>query len=341
MGYYLFLPAILFRVATCYGLYFVIQHNSIRRPARWAFGATIAVLLVQAAANCWYVSASQISYSRAYTAAIREYVTLSHDGDSLIFESFPFYAEQVTGSDQIMRTVFHENRRVNGIGELVNPALITRAMRELLSVSDADLRANQNNWPKKNDYVIAFTGNMLGHWQIRGVSPFYSDGSDLQKDGGYDMDTLAEARQYFPAAYISVWTHWPDFRPTYAGYKIYRVVSGPRFTWLGKYPDGWIGKRAELTTFPQFVSRMSINVSTSKYNPDNIMTVFKDGVVVDRRLLLEGKEQTIELEAGHGDKPTVFAFEVTKTFTPTRLHLNNDARDLGVLIRFEPMGPTP
>jgi hypothetical protein len=212
-------------------------------------------------------------------------------------------------------------------------------MRELLSVSDSDLQANEKNWPKKADYVVAFTGNLLGTWQIRGVSPFYSDGSDLQKDGGYEMNLISETRRYFPALFFNVWTRRPDFQQTYAGYKLYRVVDGPKFRWLGKYPDGWIGKSARLTIYPAYIDRVLVTVATSKYNPQNGITVLEHGAVRGRASLSEGQEHTIELTAQRGSEPTVFEFDVARTFVPKKLHINDDARELGVMVRLQPFAP--
>jgi len=339
MGYYLFLPAILFRFVAGYGLYVAIQWKLLERRGRVMCFVCMGLMLVHATAYLWYVGASQVSYSRMYTAALQEYVKLSHEGDSLILESYPFYAEQVGATDQLLETVFHEKRRSYGIGELVNPAMITRAMRELQAVSDADLQANEKNSPGKDDYVMAFTGNLLATWQIRGVAPFYSGGSDLQRDGGYEMKVVGEARQCYPGVFINVWTHWPDIRELCAGYEIYRVVSGPRFTWLGKYPDGWMGKRARLTIYPAYVASVLVHVSTSRYNPMNAIRVFEDGVAVDKAMLFEGREQTFQLKASASGRPTTFEFEVERTFVPKKIHLNDDSRELGALVRLEPFAP--
>ena len=341
MAYYLFIPAIFFRFAAGYGFYTIIRWRLFGIRARTIWSVAAAGALAYAATYMWYTGAAQVLYSRMYTEALTSYVSLSHEDDSLIIESYPFYAEQVTGSAQVLQTAFHASRRVSGIADLVNPAVITRAMRELLSVSDADLQANETNWPKRDDYVIAFTGSELGSWQVRGVSPFYSDGSDLQRDGGYDMQLLSQDNTYYPAPFMNVWTHRPDLRRVNVGYEIYKVLDGPRFTWLGKYPDGWMGKRARVTLYPAYVSKAYLHISTSKYNPDNSVTVSEDGVVVDTEPLREGSERTIELRAAASGKPTVFEFSVARTFFPKALRLNDDTRELGALVRLEPFAPEP
>jgi hypothetical protein len=209
-------------------------------------------------------------------------------------------------------------------------------MRKLISISDAELANNEKNWPKKDDYVIAMTGNELATWQVRGVGPFYSEGSFLQKDGSYDMQEVAGERLYFPSVFINVWTNGLDFRQTYVGYELYRVIAGPRFTWLGRYPDGWVGRRARLTLYPEYVASALVHVATSRYNPNNSVSVFQDDVLIDKAPLSEGKEHTFKLRPVSKDVPTVFRFEVERTFVPQKLHLNKDKRELGAIVRFEP-----
>ncbi|MBV9503933.1 MAG: hypothetical protein JO323_02900 [Acidobacteriia bacterium] len=340
MAYYLFIPSLLFRFAAAYGLFYVIEWRLVRKWRWMLLGGTGAALLAYSVVYLWYSAGSQVAYSRMYTEALRQYVSMSGPNDSLFFESYPFYAEQVGATAWILKLAFHAFRHIQGMGDLVNPALITSDMRSLLSVSDAYLKANEKNWPKKGDYVMVVTGRDLGSWQVRGVSPFYSDGSDLQRDGEYDMELVRANGLYFPAFFVNVWTHKPSIQPLYNGYQIYRVRSGPRFTWLGEFPDGWIGRQARLTLYPEFVSKVVVYISTSKYDPVNSVTVSERGRLVRKEILREGIEQAIELKAGTGREPTVFQFEVASTFSPKRLHMNDDIRELGARIRLEPFGPS-
>jgi len=338
MAYYLFVPALLCRFVAGFGFYHLVQWHLIGRRGFVISSVVATALLGYAAVYVWYTGASQVAYSQMYSRALRAYASFSHQGDSLVIESYPFYAEQAGGTSQVLETAFHASRRLYGIGDLVNPALVTREMRELLSVTDEDLAANEKNWPKKDDYVIAFTGSELGRWQIRGISPYYSDGSDLQRDGGYDMDLVNEDSVYFPALFPNVWTHRPNLKSVYSGYKIYRVREGPRFTWLGRYPDGWMGRRARLTLYPYYVTRALVHISTSTYNPVNPVTVLEGGRLIKSETLREGEERTFELTPRAGDQPTVFEIRVTNTFIPDKLGLNEDIRELGALIRLEPFG---
>ncbi len=337
MGYYLFLPSIIFRFGTGYGIYSVISSRALHKKVRRTGSLSMTALLLHAAVYLWYVGSSQVEYSKIYTEALVKYLSVSHNADSLIFEAYPFYAEQVGNTIDLFRAVFHQERRVYGIADLINPAVVTREMRGLRSVSDADLRRNQSNWPQKDDYVMAVTGDKLATWQIRGVAPWYSDGSDLQKDGAYDMRMIAEERQYAPELFFNIWTHWWSAKRTYIGYQLYKVISGPRFTWFGKYPDGWLGRRAELTLYPPAVGHARIYFATSKYNPQNRVSVFKDKQALNSVPLIEGKEEVIDLLCD--DHPTTFRFEIERIFVPKTLRLNKDSRELGVRVRVEPFAP--
>jgi hypothetical protein len=168
------------------------------------------------------------------------------------------------------------------------------------------------------------------------VAPWFSDGSDLRRDGGYDMELLTEQRIYFPAAFLNVWTLHPDAREVYLGYQLYRVAGDPRFTWVGKYPDGWMGKTARLTMYPAQVTHAEVYISTSKYNPENRVSAYRDDVLIGRSELTPGKEWTLPLDASAKDRPTTFRFEVERTFVPRNFRLSrSDIRQLGARIRLE------
>ena len=338
MTYYPFLPAMLFRFVLGYGFY-VARRERFWRTRVWAgvMGATL-LLFLYAAVDLYYSGVAQVGYSRLYTHAIRDYSSVRPNAP-LTIESYPFYAEQVVNTQRLLGLVFHQDRQVKGISDLVDPGVVTKEMRQLLRVSDADLSQNEANWPKKGDYVLAFTGDLLANWQIRGVAPWFSDGSDLRRDGGYDMELLREQRIYFPAVFLNVWTLRPQARDIYLGYQLYRVAEGPRFTWLGKYPDGWMGKTARLTMYPDHVTRAEVYVSTSLYNPQNSVSVYRDEVLIGRSDLSPGREWALPLIAAAKERPTTFRFEIARTFIPRNIHLSRtDMRQLGARIRIESLG---
>jgi hypothetical protein len=236
--------------------------------------------------------------------------------------------------------VFDEYRRLYGIADILDPSVVTPEIKQLLSLSDAAVASNEKNLPKKDDYVLAMTGNELATWHVRGVTPYYSDGSFMNKDGAYRMQELAEATAYFPSVFLNLWTYKLDVRHVYAGYKLYRVIEGPRFTWMGRFPDGWIGKRGRLILYPRYTENALVHVSTSRYTPENSVSVYQDDVFLEKVPLTEGHEHTFKLQATGKDAPTVFRFEIERTFVPKELRLNMDKRELGAFVRLEPFAPT-
>jgi len=339
MAYYLFVPSIIFRFCLGYAMYTIWRERYWTARPWVAVTLGSALLLLYAAVYLFYTGAAQVGYSQVYDAALRSYLAASHQNDRLILESYPFYAEQVANSEELLSAVFHAGRNVTGIADIVNPAVVTNEMRELRLVTDADLRKNEGNWPKKGEYVLDFTGDLLANWQVRGVAPWFSDGSDLRRDGGYDMTVVAHERLYFPALFRNVWTGWPNFAEVSVGYELYRVTEGPRFTWLGRYPDGWMGHSARLTIYPEYVTRAKVYVSTSQYNPQNSVSVYRDDVLLGRSDLSPGKEWLLPLSAAAKDRPTIFRFEVARTFVPRNIHVyEGDTRQLGARIRIESLG---
>ena len=336
MGYYLMIPAIVFRFVVCYALYIVAQRSLIRSTAARVCGYALASLIVYAGAYMWYVATTQLSASRVYTMALQKFIGLTHEGDRLVMESYPFFAEHVTGTEQLIKIAFGTKRPITGIADLVNPAVITKDLMDLREVAEADLRANEANFPRQGDYVFAITANKLATWQVRGVAPFYSTGSELHADGAYVMREVAEDQIHYAGPFVNIWTGWPDFRDTYMGYKLYQVTAGPRFTWLGRYPDGWIQKQARLTLYPEYVSRALVHVGTSKYTPSNAIHVFEGDTLVASAMLSDGREHTFSLVCKAA--VTKYRFEVERAFVPKTVGMNNDARELGAFVRLEPFG---
>lgn len=336
MPYYLFLPAILFRFAVGYGLQVVWSLGLLSRRMLVSLCGALVLSLIHAAFYLWYAAACQVSYSQIFTSALDEFVKRSPSGASLTFESYPFFAEQLETTRVLLNRNYHSHHPVYGIADLVDPAVITPAMRQLFSLTDADLANNEQNLPKKGDYVLAITGNELATWQVRGVAPYYGEGSFLLKDGAYEMREVSSQVVTFQSLFFHIWTNRIAFLPLSVGYKLYTVTSGPRFTWIGRYPDGWIGKRARLIVFPEYVERALIHVSAPRQNSGSRLMLFQDDRMVKQTMLVEGGEQTIDLDLGWRSRPTVFRLEVDRTFVPKKLGLNEDKRELGALVRLEP-----
>jgi hypothetical protein len=340
MGYYPLVPAIIFRLVAAYVFHRILRYRLVGRVAAAVSGAVLVMLLLWASAYIWYIGSSQVVAYRVYDDALRRYISVSRPGDQLTFESYPFFAEQVKGTEQVLETIFHEDRHVFGVADLIDPAAIKPEILELLHLTEADLRANEKHSPKKGEYVMTISGNKLATWQARSVAPTYGDGSYLYRDGSYDMQLIAEDRVYSSGVFLNIWTLRPQMMSTYLGYELYKIVDGPRFTWRGRYPDTWMGRTASLTLYPEYVNRALLHLSTSKYNPQNAVSILKDGELIERLALKEGEERTVTLTC-QNSAPAVFRFEVERTFVPKEVHMNRDTRELGVIVRLEPFAPGP
>lgn len=335
MAYYLYVPAIIFRFVAAYAIFLAWKAGMAKsRRFRVGLATALALIFLHTGAYLWYAGSSQVLLSKAYTDALQQYVRMApHDG-ALVFESYPYYSEQVRNTQQLLNVVYHADRRLHGIGDVLDPAVVTPQVRELLGITDADLAANAKRPPRKGDYVIAVVGDELATWQVRGVGPFYSEGSTLRRNGAYELEEVASRRIYFPSLFINVWNLRPDARQAYVGYELYRVIDGPRFTWFGRYPDGWIGKEARLTLYPQHVSTALLHVSTPRVLAANEVKLFQDERLIETVSLSADQEHTFRLAPGPA--PTEFRVEVARTFVPNDLRITRDNRRLGVLTRLEP-----
>ena len=338
MGYYMLLPSIAFKFCALYGLVLAIEGRLLGPRAVRSLVGGLALCVAYAGIHSFYVASSQITYSRLYTEAISRYMAVSKPTNRLIFESFPFYSEQVNNTRELINVISGETRLVSGIADLLNPAVTAPKILKLLDISQAQLDNNELSLPDKDDYLLLMTGNKLATWFVRGVTPYFSDDSILRKDDAYEMIPVAEGRMFTPTAFLNVWTDRLYFGPTYFGYKLYRITSDrPRLIWRGRYPDGWVGKSASIRLFPEFGSRARVTVSTPEFNSPNRVVVSRDGVLVADLPLVGGKEVVFEVANNAQENPSHLRFSVERTVVPKALKLNKDTRELGVLVRVEPL----
>lgn len=336
IGYYMLLPSIIFKFCAIYGVVFWLGNGMLSTRRFRAVISGAMVCAAYAAIHWYYVAESQITYSRMYTEAISKYVAVSNPKNSLVFESFPFYSEQVNNTREVIDLMYGQSRLVGGIADLLNPAVTTPTMRKLLDISQKQLDNNESALPRKDDYLLVMTGNKLATWFVRGVTPHYSDESILRRDDAYEMIPVAENRVFMPSAFLDIWADKLYFGPTYFGYKLYRVTSErPKLVWRGRYPDGWIGSGATLRLFAEFGKKAVVTVSTPEFNSPNRVTVRRGGVVMQDLRLVAGKAVTFEVDVAEGDNPTSLRFSVARTVVPKDLKLNNDTREIGILLQVE------
>jgi hypothetical protein len=334
MSYYMLLPSVIFRMTTVYGLYFFFN-TSRKKLTSTAIGLVLGVSLVYSGAYLYYIVGSQISYSRLYTQAVRVYAQHSQGRSALVMENYPFYAEQVTGTHLIMRFAFNQWFRIGGVSDLLDGGAGSSDIQRLLGISEARMDANIGSLPKKNDFILVFTGRKLATWFLRGVTPFIYEESALTRLGTFDVEEVAANSIAMPAAYFNIWTGKPEIGLTRLGFRLYKVVSdGHKFFWRHRYADGWVGAKATLLIGATFGSRPILKLSSPNFVMPNRVTITKDGEPYKIIEITTTDEITLKLDESSA-KPASYEFTVEKTVAPVDIGLNADTRQLGLLIGLE------
>ncbi|MBW8457611.1 MAG: hypothetical protein K0M58_04090 [Thiobacillus sp.] len=337
MAYYMLLPAIVFKLCAIYGLYITGKYGLVKKMWRNVMYGFIALSTLYAAFYTYYIASSQIAYSRIYTDAMYQsdhYMHLPGEKHFLIMESYPFYAEQT--SLQLDTGTGWRTEGAKGIADVLDPDVTSnKELLELLHVTQAQIDENVNNLPKRGDYLLVITGSKLATWFSRGVTPYYTKDSILKTQGMYNMELLAERSIETPALYIHVWTHNLAAEKTYIGYKLYRVLEDePKFLWRGRYPDGWIGRRASLKVNNSYDRRVVIKLSAPSFALPNKVTISKDGNLFKVLELTDTSEKVLTL-SDIPQESTSFQFEVQRAIVPKNIKLNKDARELGLRITLD------
>ncbi|WP_394789269.1 hypothetical protein [Rhodoferax sp.] len=333
MSYYMLLPSIIFKLGAFYGLYLLAHHG----PARFWLVTIIKVMMTSVIAcsafAVYYIGASQIAYSRVYTDALVEYQKISGGKVPLVIESYPFYSEQVGGTEGLLKNQLGGfTSRLTGIAEVLDPAVATPEMLDLLQVTPSQMEANVNNMPRKGEYLLVFTGNKLATWFLRGVTPYYSEDSMLKLEHVYDMELVAEKSIQLPAVFLHEWTKKLDFGLSYVGFKLYRVLTDkPRFLWRGRYPDGWVGFKSSLKIDRTFGKPVMLKLSAPDFTLPNRVSITKDGVLLKVLEFNDPNQVTVDLGPPPADS-TQLSFEVERAIAPKDIRLNKDSRKLGLLI---------
>jgi hypothetical protein len=336
MGYYMLLAAIVFKFCAIWGYFAVLAGPGRVRRGKIAAWAVAAFCAIFGALHAYYVATSQIDYSKTYTEALFKYLEVSRPGERLIIESYPFYAEQITNTGQVLSLVSGGERAVRGIASILDPSVATPALLKLLSVTQEQLDRDEESLPRKDDYLLVMTGNKLAMWSIRGVAPHFSDDSILAKDDAYEMVPVAQGKQFSWGAYVNVWTYRLNVGQTYIGYKLYKVTTErPKLFWRNRFPDGWVGKQATLRLYPEFGKTALLTVSTPDFNSPNRIVITRNDLRMAEMVLEAGQEKSIELEVDSIGGPTRIVLDVERTTVPKDRKINKDKRALGVLVRLE------
>lgn len=327
MPYYMLLPAIIFNLCMFYGLTKIsLEKYNLNIILKLFLTLSLTWSLLQT----YYISSSQIDYSRLYAKAIDYYKTHSKPGQKLIIESYPFYAQQVGATITLLDVKSPRYGDVFGIADLLDPAVYNPELGKLLGVTKKDLADNFKNLPKKDDFLLVFTGEKLATWFLRGVTPYYTPDSILHKEDMYDM-TLVDNHEFSKSAIFQhVWFNKLNFANTKLGYKIYRIDSNSyKYFWRNRYPDGWSTKDSELLLSSDYKKPVAIRLSAPSYNLPNKVTIYKNHNRLTTVDLTDSSEKTLLLDS----MPTNFEsyqFSVERTVSPLELKINKDKREIGV-----------
>ncbi|MBL0422265.1 hypothetical protein JI739_18095 [Ramlibacter sp. AW1] len=337
MTYYLLLPSVAFKVCAIYALVQIRRTYGSGLAYRTAVLFTVA-MLVYSAAQIYYVTASQIAYSRIYTAALHKVATLPGiDRSRLILDTYPFFAEQIGGTSRLLKTQLGVPLEVRGIGELTDPAVLNKDVMDILGIDPAAVDSNTRSLPNSGDYVLSFTGRLMGLWFLRGVAPFYNDSSLLQAQGWYDMDVVAESEIRFPAWFPHVWHHRPAVEHSSVGYKLYKVKDDkPRFFWKGRFPDGWIGPAASLVVSDRFAAPLSVKFSVPAHTLPVTLAISRNDEPFKTIEVGTPDELVINLAAADSVGDTEWKFNVSRSFVPKEMNINRDKRRLAARIALSP-----
>ena len=350
MGYYMLMPSILFKACFLYGTYAAGIWDKSRRLARQAVVALIGVGVAYAAVYCFYIISSQVAFSRVYTAALSRVLQMPGHDKTLIIESYPYFAEQVDATQVLFRYLTErrgdgQHVEVRGIMDTLDPYVTdldrpgNAEMMRMLGVTKEKLAENFGNLPRKNDFLVTFTGGELATWFLRGVAPYYNDESQLRRQGAYDMHLIADKRETIPGVYLNLWSGRLVCERRWLGYKLYQVTSDqPKFLWRGRYPDGWTEGVSSITVNPSYDRAVVIKFSAPKERLPLKMTIKRDGTFFKEVDISSTDEQTLTL-ADKVNRPVTFEFSLDHTARPEMLAASQDARPTGILLRLDSMPP--
>ncbi len=331
MAYYMLLPSCVFRAAVVYGC---VQVGA-RSDARWlkrAVDAVVVVTAVYGMAYAWYMMGSQIGYSRIYTQVLEQACERVPRDGRLYLESYPFYSEQAGGTKMWLEALDRPDIDVRGIADYLDPAVPTPQICKLLHVTEEALASNRQRMPVRGDYVVAFTGNKLATWMLRGVTPYACQQSLLAgHQGDFDLELVAEDTIVQNAVYPHVWTGQPTAGPTEIGFKMYRVLTEkPRFLWFDRYPDGWVGSKASIVINSPVPTRAMIRISAPPFTLPNRVRITCDGGLTNDVPLVDTNEVLLPINCACPGGTSTIVLRVDREAAPRDLRINKDTRRLGI-----------
>ncbi|MEW6696502.1 MAG: hypothetical protein ACOY35_06815 [Bacillota bacterium] len=336
MGYYYLVPSIIFNMVLGITLISYLKGTKTRRSkAVLAIILSIVVFLkIYSLSYFHYISTTQRSQDQIFMEVVNLYSTLGKPGERLLVENWEFYTEQVKSSNIFINNLYGKtDLKVEGIRDLLESREIPKDILNLYGVQD--IPQNIKRWPQKRDLVLVLTGEKPAHWNLRGIAPVKSEDSVLQKLG-YELELLSSKEISNKGLFYDISLKKITFKDTYLGYKLYRVdKSVPSVVWQGRYSDGWVGKTAKLIINPRQYKNIHLETYTALPDKTTKLQVYCAGQLVKEIEEITNQKTLFEVnipEERQKDDAVELIFLVSDVFVPKDLGLNDDTRELGLLL---------
>lgn len=343
LGYYLLVPASLFSIAIVTTLY---SPGLCSGSKRIIYVSIVLILLtrVYSLPYFWYIANSQKAQDRIYTEAIGYYLQWAKPGERLLVEQWPFFVEPVFQSNILVKMIHgKEQLQIEGIQDIVSNIFIspdTLKLYGLTKIPDKSTRM-----PRKNDYILNFTGDRQSPWILRGSSPFLNEKESTCIAQGMQLEKIIEKEVSWKGLQLWYSSVLPKFKQYSAGYKLYKVKDPATvILWEGKWSDNWISNIAKCSFWVQKEKEKFFftGVVTEHTIPSSLYLVQDNNNIIKRIILDKSGPFSFILEFSSAKKGEHVVLDLVtgKTFNPKTLGINNDERNLSIQIAIQRISDT-
>ena len=340
LGYYLLIPSSFFSIALAISLWSVRGTSISGKIAYVAVLFLVLLTRLYSIPYSYYVARAQRAQDRIYTEAVERYMQIAKPGEWLLVEEWPFFVEPVVQSNVLVHEIFGKRQlQVEGVQDILSNMIIPEDVLRLNNFSR--ILDGTSRSPKKNDYILTFTGDRQSSWMLRGVSPFLNESGSIYRKRGLKLEDVASDTAAWKGISYDLPSLWglpsfgiPRIRTFSAGYSLYRIKDPvPFVTVKGEtWPDGWMGRHllVQATGGPVAV------VFSSKWRPPS---------APDAELIVSGLERPYSFSGPGGGQPVTLcvprghtvSIEASRVFVPKLLHVNDDGRALSYQFKLIPV----